>query len=354
MQNKKPSILITLDSMKDPNTGFYYFGKALFESISKQNAGMFDISFYVKDKTGFFDRSLSLYHNHKYHKLFFPFFYRFDLTHITDQFCRLRPDRVMGKKVLTIHDLNQLHQPDITERAKQNSIRTLRKHIKNSDRVVAISNFVANDIRANFPESAAKVSVIYNGADKLTLTDGHTPPHIPKKPFLFALGPLNAKKNFHVLPALLQHNDLELVLSGITPTPAYTELVYAQAREFGCEDRLIITGPISEDDKAWYYKNCSAFLFPSLAEGFGLPVIEAMSFGKPVFLSDKTSLPEVGGNEAFYFRNFDAVHMQTVFNEGMAKYTNDKMEATLKARAALFTWENTSSDYINLYRQLLA
>ena len=57
-------------------------------------------------------------------------------------------------------------------------------------------------------------------------------------------------------------------------------------------DRVIIAGPVSADDKNWYYANCEAFAFPSLAEGFGLPVIEAMNHGKPVFLSRLTALPE--------------------------------------------------------------
>jgi len=60
-----------------------------------------------------------------------------------------------------------------------------------------------------------------------------------------------------------------------------------------------LLGTISESDKIFYYKNCLAFAFPSLREGFGFPVLEAMTFGKPVFLSNKTSLPEIGGSHAF-------------------------------------------------------
>jgi len=351
MRKNTPAVLITLDSMKDPNTGFFYFGKALSSAIIKQNQGRFNLSFYVKDTQ--FDQEMRLYQLHKFHKFFFPYFNRFNLVHITDQFCRLRPDKVNGKKVLTIHDLNQLHQPGISEAEKQQSIAVLGGHIKNCDRVVAISQFVANDIRANFPEAASKVSVIYNGADELLLNSGHQPAYLPKRQFLFTLGPLNEKKNFHVLPALLHNNNLELVISGITPTPSYTALLLARAAEFGCADRVTITGAVSEQDKAWYYKNCEAFLFPSLAEGFGLPVIEAMYFGKPVFLSDKTSLPEIGGDCAFYFNSFEPEKMQQVFTNGMHSYIKSYMEPDIIKRAASFTWENTARNYINLYQELL-
>jgi glycosyltransferase involved in cell wall biosynthesis len=67
---------------------------------------------------------------------------------------------------------------------------------------------------------------------------------------------------------------------------------------------------VDDSVKAWLLANCEAFLFPSLAEGFGLPPLEAMHFGTPVFLSDRTSLPEVGGTQAGYFREFSASAMR--------------------------------------------
>ncbi len=132
------------------------------------------------------------------------------------------------------------------------------------------------------------------------------------------------KKNFHVLPALLVGNDHELIISGVE-TP-YKSKIMEEAEKFGVTDRVKITGTISEEDKAWYYKNCTAFVFPSIAEGFGLPVIEAMHFGKPVFLSTHTSLPEIGGDAAFYFPTFEPADMQATFANGMAEFAAKKYE----------------------------
>lgn len=339
--------------MKDPNTGFYYFGKALFEYINKHYKGRYNLNYYVKDETGFFNESLSLFHLYKFHKVIFPFFYRFDIVHFSDQNCRLRPWKVWGKKVVTIHDLNQLHQPGYSDEFKQKYKAKLAKCLRYCDKVVAISNFVADDVRKNFPESSNKLSVIYNGSDKLTLAPDFKPSYIPNKKFLFTLGPLNEKKNFHVLPALLKDNDYELVVSGITPVLAYKELLLAEAENFGASSRIKITGPVSDEEKAWYYQNCTAFLFPSLAEGFGLPVLEAMAFGKPVFLSDKTSLPEIGGNQAFYFENFDPANMQSVFKNGMEEFEKKQMANGCIARAAQFSWDNTALNYLELYHELL-
>ncbi|HEY9046964.1 MAG TPA: glycosyltransferase, partial [Ohtaekwangia sp.] len=93
-------------------------------------------------------------------------------------------------------------------------------------------------------------------------------------------------------------------------------------------------------------------IFPSLAEGFGLPVLEAMYYGKPVFLSKLTSLPEVGGEHAYYFDNFSPEHMREVFVKGMHHYETTHPEAMIKAWALRFSWDNTAKEYLSLYREL--
>ena len=98
--------------------------------------------------------------------------------------------------------------------------------------------------------------------------------------------------------------------------------------------------------------NCYAFAHPSIAEGFGLPVAEAMSVGKPVFLSDRTALPEIGKNVAFYFRDFNALNMQKVFINGMRRYQQQKMENTIRQHGETFCWEKASRQYIEVYRSL--
>jgi glycosyltransferase involved in cell wall biosynthesis len=294
---------------------------------------------------------VSMVYLSKLHKLFFPKPNRFNLVHFTDQYCRLRPQRVKGKKVLTIHDLNPIHEKSKSERKINKHIEKLRRYIAECDKVVAISNFVANDILQYIPEAKDKLSVIYNGADKLHVPDGHTPVYQPKKPFLFTIGYVSAKKNFHVLPALLKDNDYELIVSGIE-TP-YRDKIMEEAQKYNCADRVIITGPINEDDKAWYYENCEAFVFPSRAEGFGLPVIEAMYFGKPVFLSTHTSLPEIGGDAAFYFDSFEQEDMQAVFTKGMDAFKAGNLAEKVIAHATQFKWENTAQQYLNLYSECL-
>src|SRR5690606_37805666 len=94
--------------------------------------------------------------------------------------------------------------------------------------------------------------------------------------------------------------------------------------ENSLQDKVILTGKVSDEAKQYYLENCTAFLFPSIREGFGLPPIEAMKFDKPVFLSNLTSLPEIGGDAAFYWDNFDPYYMKTFLFSKLNDFDNDK------------------------------
>jgi glycosyltransferase involved in cell wall biosynthesis len=165
---------------------------------------------------------------------------------------------------------------------------------------------------------------------------------------------VNAKKNFHVLLPLLKYNPgIEMVIAGKFDDPDYVEDMKKKAETLGVSDRLHLTGTVSENDKAWYLSNCLAFVHPSLAEGFGAPVVEAMLFGKPLFLSDRTSLPEIGGDAAFYFTSFDEERMQAVFTEGMQRYNDTGMSEMIINHGKKFDWEKSAVKYLDVYNSLL-
>jgi glycosyltransferase involved in cell wall biosynthesis len=91
-----------------------------------------------------------------------------------------------------------------------------------------------------------------------------------------------------------------------------------------------------------------------LLEGFGLPVIEAMKFGKPVFLSKHTSLPEIGGSSAYYWEYFEPKYMAEMFNSIMQKFLSDTQKAkNIKLYAEKFSWDIATKQYIELYLEIL-
>ncbi|MEI9911174.1 MAG: glycosyltransferase [Bacteroidota bacterium] len=153
-------------------------------------------------------------------------------------------------------------------------------------------------------------------------------------------------------PALLEGNNYELVIAGLNHFD-YAKKVMEEARRWQVEDRVKLIGAIDEKNKYWYYRHCEAFMFPSVAEGFGFPPLEAMHFGKPVFLSDRTSLPEVGGDAAYYFSDFDPRAMRSVFEKGMNDFKNHNRIPAIKRQASLFNWNKTAGEYLDIYRKLI-
>ena len=226
---------------------------------------------------------------------------------------------VQWKVLLTVHDLNFLYEKAGNKQKKY--IAKLQKLVDRADRIVAISEFTKNDLIRHIDVGEKHIDVIYNGCN-IYRGEIRQPDSLPAKDFIFSVATVLPKKNFHVLPCLLKGTDLELVIAGNKSD--YVNVILEEARKYGVEERVKIVGPIEERVKHWYLKNCKAFVFPSIAEGFGLPVLEAMAYGKPVFLSRHTCLPEIGGDYAYYFNmDFDRELMQVEFKRGLEDYYGD-------------------------------
>jgi len=267
------------------------------------------------------------------------------LWHSTYQLTHFMPH---GVSVLqTVHDLNFLHE-DVSASKRGDYCRRIERHLQKAVAIVAISAFTRDELLQHIRVPAIPVHVIYNGCNHY---NGHfsKPACVCQRPFLFSVGTLLPKKNFHVLPPLLAVSDYDLYIAG--RDYGYAARILEEARRWGVEGRLHLMGAISEAEKHWMLKHCAAFLFPSLAEGFGLPVLEAMQYGKPVFLSTHTSLPEIGGKQAYYFNSeFDCCAMQEEFIAGMGHYTSHPQQSLLlREHADKFSWDEAALEYIRLY-----
>ena len=338
------------ERMRHPNTGIHEFCRRLANALVPQLAADERLFRYgPPSEPGLLNPRIDWLPHRHYHKFLGVRPKNAAVWHSTYQKSRYLPPRSVPL-VLTIHDLNFLHEGKDADSVARN-IALLQKNVDRAARVVAISNFVASEIRERLTIDPARLSVVYNGCGRIDLAERRAPSVIPERPFVFALGPTIPKKNFHVLPALLRGNDFELVLAGFTEEPYAGRILEAAAR-LGVRGRVRIVGPVDEVEKAWYYANCSAFAFPSLAEGFGLPVVEAMLFGKRVFLSTSTSLPEIGGTLAGYFDSFDPDAMSALFNTVMSRPLSETGAEALRSRARAFSWEKSAAGYLGLYREL--
>ncbi len=353
MQSLK-QILFDAERMKYPHTGLYHFclhlANALLDNADDSRE---QIRLLMPNKEKhLFKKANDLIPVQPWHKIFRPSTKNIHVWHATHQDTQYFLFNKKVPVVLTIHDLNYFNDPAKSARKKKIFLQELENKIKASAYLSFISNHTLNDLSQHIDISDKPHSVVYNGCNILEIHELKTPKLSLSKPFLFTIGTIASKKNFHVLPSLLVKNDLVLIIAGITQDENYKQKIINEAKKHQVQDRIIFTGPINENDKQWYYKNCEAFVFPSIAEGFGLPVIEAMYFGKPVFLSKSTSLPEIGGDAAFYFHSFEPVDMLQTLEEGLHQFSTMNLSDKLKKRAQMFSWENAALDYLNIYRSL--
>jgi glycosyltransferase involved in cell wall biosynthesis len=346
-------VIFDCERMKYPHTGLYHFCLQLgnhLHAIEKEN----EICFYVPPSAkGIFGADACYIRQHSLHKYFLPSTSGFQIWHSTYQSTNYFPSDRNIKIILTVHDLNFLYDEKKSFKKKKKYLDLVKERIERADHIVAISKFTLDDLKANFDLSGKSCSVIYNGCNIHETIRTIPPAILPQQSFLYTIGTIIEKKNFHVLPCLLVNNDYSLIISGITQSEEYKSRIIAEAKKYGIENRIVFTGAVSENDKQWYMENCTAFVFPSISEGFGLPVVEAMHFGRPTILSSLTSLPEIGGDAAYYFNTFNAADMQQVLKTAIEEHNHNNGIERTKNRSLLFSWGKSAGEYYKLYSQIL-
>jgi glycosyltransferase involved in cell wall biosynthesis len=274
---------------------------------------------------------------------------RFALWHTLHQHNRLRPPLGTARRMETVHDLNFLHTKQGARLARYRG--RLARRLAGADAVVAITHYVAGDLARELPALRAPARVIHNGATDLSAAPQEPVAGLVSRPFLLHVSRLAPTKNIAALLDLAAAwPEQTLVLAGAASD--YTDSVRRSIAERGLH-RVQLLLDVSEAQKTWLYAHCTGFLFPSLAEGFGLPPIEAMYFGRPVFLSRLTSLPEVGGAVAHYFDSFDGAAMRRVVEAGLAAHQSPGAAAAVTAHARQFDWRRCADAHIALYLELL-
>ena len=276
-----------------------------------------------------------------------------DLWHSVNQqqnVFRLGPNT---KYVLTIHDLNYLTEKNWFRQQKHNYV--LGRRIRKADVVTAISGYVGNQVETHFRKSLGgrPVEVIYDAVEHIAGKPQLQPAFADGSPFFFTLGQIRMKKNFHLLLDVMKsfpHH--QLYICGDDHFDAGS-LIRKRLLHEGIEN-VHLTGKITEEEKVWLYAHCDAFLFPSQGEGFGLPVIEAMQFGKPVFVSSFTCLPEISGGHAFVWNDLSTSAMvKDIKNHLKEFYADSKHIEAVRLHARSFSYEQHILQYVNLYRKLL-
>ena len=269
------------------------------------------------------------------------------------------PRRPGTASVVTIHDVIYARLPQTHTPLRRLGMRTLvPMAARGADRVITQSAASASDI-------AEFLGVPQERIDVIPIAGRAPGPATPEpelrrrlglgdSPFILCVSPRRPHKNLERLYAALAGLDSDpaplLVLPGYGTSQQ--DDLDRSAAALGIADRLRTPGWVSDPDLEGLYAAATCFVFPSLAEGFGMPVLEAMQRGLPVASSNATSLPEVGGDAVLYFDPLDRDEIAAAVAKLLAdEPLRRRLAAAGRERAELFTWERTARETVDSYRR---
>ncbi|MFC1721518.1 glycosyltransferase family 4 protein [Patescibacteria group bacterium] len=267
-----------------------------------------------------------------------------------------------GKTVVTVHDLIIYEHPEWFPGGMSDWFwrkQVVPRSITRASRMIAVSRFTKQQICDWFKIVPDKVDVVYEG---ITMPARLENSNILKKlritaPYLLYVGTIEPRKNLaRIIEAFgkvsRKQPQLQLVIAGKKGWKY--EKVFTAVKRLSLEDKIIFTGYIDNADKATLYNRALAFVFPSLAEGFGLPVLDAMQADVPVVTSNTTSLKEVAGDAAI---KVDPSSVKSI-TAGLEKVTGDESlreSLVVKGRrqAAKFSWRRAAKETLQTYKRAL-
>lgn len=308
---------------------------------------------------------------------------RFDIFHGCFDYL---PRILFGQGVVTIHDVRYMENIDNETDAewikmlKQfspspefyvkdylgrscffNHLRsTVKKTIQRADRVITVSEFCKSRITELLCIPSEKVKVIHHGVDK------HFKPLPPKevrpvldkfgvkKPYIFYAGKFDPLKNLiRLLEAFKEItvlHDVNLVMAGIINWFYY--ILIEKARQLNILNKVVFTDFVTDEELVALYNGASAFALPSIYEGFGIPLLEAMACGVPIVTSNICSIPEVVGDAALFADPYSVTDLSQCILQCL---TNETLQEELiekgKKQVKLFTWENSAKETIAIYKE---
>lgn len=265
------------------------------------------------------------------------------------------PQRRTFKAIMTVHDLIPLRFPNYfaNNRVFEFFDKQIRNGVKYANHIIAVSNSTKEDLIYYYGVPEEKITVTHLGysitpneynTDKLKTFKTK---YKITEPYILSVCTLEPRKNLLRLLKAFEilcdkyKKEVELILVGSYGWKNEEFFSYIGNHKY--KDKIKITGYVPDIDLELFFQNAELFIYPSLYEGFGLPVLEAMGLGTPVITSNVSSLPEVGGDAVFYCNpiEIDSIlnAIETVIWDSKLKY---KLSTSGIERAKKFSWENTA------------
>lgn len=275
----------------------------------------------------------------------------FSPAHYLPSFCPV-------PQVVTIHDLAYQYFPnDFTKKDLWQLKNWTRLSVKKANKIIAVSKTTKKDILKIYNVDEAKVTVIYNGYEKKDqisdIKDQNDSLKIKNnEKFILFVGTIQPRKNLSVLidafnKFLEQNKNFKLVIVG--KKGWLYEDIFKKVKTLKLEDKVIFTDHVTDEELVWYYQNAFCFVLPSLYEGFGIPILEAMSNNCPTIISMNSSLPEVGGEASLYFdpKNSDDL-LEKIETLQKNKELRKELITKGKKRIKEFSWDKCGKETLGV------
>ncbi|MDD5489196.1 MAG: glycosyltransferase family 1 protein [Candidatus Moranbacteria bacterium] len=267
------------------------------------------------------------------------------------------------KLVLTVHDVSFNFFPQYIKRSDLFFLKTLLpRSIRRADKIITVSESERKNILDFYKIPPEKIEFTYNGVDFEKFSQNcspeeikkiHTKYQIPDTRYALYIGTLQPRKNIPVIIEAMKTLGIKLVLAGNRNAHNFDKKIDEAIEKNNLKDKVIFPGWIGEDDKSALLQSAECFVFPSLYEGFGIPVIEAMAAGTPVACSNIPVLREIGGDAALFCDPKNSHE----FAENISKILDDEnLRKNLikigQETAQKFTWRKTAEKTLEIYKNL--
>ncbi|MBZ0293717.1 MAG: glycosyltransferase family 4 protein [Anaerolineae bacterium] len=286
-----------------------------------------------------------------------------DLYHATDFV--LPPVRNHTRTLLTVHDLSFVRVPEAASpRLKAYLDQWVPVSAHRADHILADSTATREDLIELYNVPSEKITVLLSGVDQRFKPAAETEKQLVREKykldhwqFIFSIGTIQPRKNYaRLIYALkqLRHAglDLHLVIAG--GKGWLEDPIYKAIRETDMDAFVHFIGFAEEKDLNGLYSAASCFAFPSLYEGFGLPILESMRCGTPVVTSNVSSLPEVAGDAALAVNPYDVEAIAAAINQCVSDSTiRTQLVERGYIQAENFTWERSARQLVRIYESLL-
>jgi glycosyltransferase involved in cell wall biosynthesis len=275
------------------------------------------------------------------------------------------------RTLLTVHDLSFIRDPQSAPAVLRDYLNdVVPRSVARADRVLADSQATRDDLVQLYRTPPEKIFVLYSGVhesfqpvtDSATLAAVRARYGLGDAPFVLAVGTLQPRKNYvRLIQAFAatrsgqsnrpRDEALRLVIAG--GKGWLYDSIFAEVERLGLQDRVLFPGFVADADLPALYSAACVLAYPSIYEGFGLPMLEAMACGTPVVTSTASCLPEVAGDAALLVQPTDVDALAAALDRAL---TDEALRADLiakgRARARQFSWDEPARQLLEIYQSL--